>query len=538
MSTTPLPRPHIAALPAYRPGRSAGAAMADHGLESAVKLASNELPLRPLPSVGKAIEAGIAVIGRYPDHLASDLRGQLADGLGVHADRVAVGSGSSGLLQQLAIAYAGPGDEIAYGWPSFEAYPVFAALVDATPRPIPLRRQTLDAAALVAALMSRTRLVLVANPNNPTGTALRSADLLTLADALPPGCLLVVDEAYREFVTGADVPDALDLLGDRPNVAVLRTFSKAHGLAALRVGYLIAHPEVVAAVDRVLVPFAVNGLGQLAASASLAAPHELADRVAGVVAERGLVTAALRSAGWVVPDAQANFVWLPARRAAAPLALALERLGVVTRPFAHLGVRVTIGTAPENDRFLTALARVTHDDPTVAGRWGLPAGPTAAEPSRWVERLDAVECRLDAHATLHRFEGTTDPDPGGSERWDAAQVWAHLAEFGPYWLAELDQVLGTTGTETVPFGRTKTDPHRIAAIRAGRNVASSSHFAEVRRAIDALRARLLELTVNDWSRVGHHETLGDLTVDDQLQHFLIGHYEEHADQLDLLVAVS
>lgn len=534
--------------------------MADHGIDSAVKLASNELPLQPLPSVAKAIEAAIGGTNRYPDHRAAELRGALADHLGVAPDRVAVGCGSVGLLQQLALAYTGPGDEVVYGWPSFEAYPVFAGTTGATAVPVPLRRQTLDAAAIAAALTPRTRLVLVASPNNPTGTALRQAALVGLADSLPEGCLLVVDEAYREFVTGADVPDALALLGGRPNVVVLRTFSKAHGLAGLRIGYLVGHAEVVAAVDQVLVPFAVNGLGQAAALASLAAPDELADRVAGVVAERGLVSASLRSAGWMVPDAQANFVWLPAGDGAAPLASALERAGVVTRPFPGLGVRVSIGTAPENDRFLTALTAATGRPEVAASTtWALPAGAEADAAAGWVDRLDAVECRLHAHATLHRFDGLTEPDPGGIERWGAGQVWAHLAEFGRYWSTELDRVLDGPGPGPVPFGRTKSDPVRIAAIDANRpssflappappDVAEVSRplqatrralpteqWDSVRRSIDALRGRLLELTVDDWGCVGRHETLGDLTVADQLQHFHIGHYEEHADQLDTLL---
>ncbi len=536
MRTAPAPRRAVADLPAYRPGRSAGAAMADHGLGSAVKLASNELALPPLPSVARAIEAAVGGTTRYPDHGATALRRALAECLGVEPERVAVGCGSVGLLQQLALAYTGPGTEVLYGWPSFEAYPVFTGTTGATPVAVPLRRQTLDVDALVGALTPRTRLVLVANPNNPTGTALRRDALVRLADALPPGCLLVVDEAYREFVTGADVPDGLELLGHRPDVVVLRTFSKAHGLAALRVGYLVGDPAVVAAVDKVLVPFAVNGLGQVGALASLAASQEVADRVAGVVAERGLVAAALRDAGWGVPDAQANFVWLPAGQAAAPLAAALEREGVVTRPFPGRGVRVTVGTASENDRFLTALAAVA-DRPDVGApaAWALPVGPGAAEVAAWIDRLDHVACRLHAHATLHRFDGLTRPDPGGEERWDAGQVWAHLAELGGYWLGQLDDVLAHPGPEPVPFGRTKADPVRVGAIEAGRAREPLAHHEAVCRAIDGLHARLLELTPDDWRRAGRHETLGVLTVADQLQHFHVGHYEEHADQLDELV---
>ena len=350
----PRPLGRVDALPAYRPGRSAAAAMADHGIASAMKLASNELALDPLPSVAKAIEAAVATTHLYPDHGALELRRALADHAGVAPERVTIGAGSVGLLQQLVLAYAGPGDEVVYGWPSFEAYPVFVALTGATAVAVPLDGQTVDAAAVAASLGERTRLLLVANPNNPTGTAIGAADLQVIADALPDEALLVVDEAYREFVTDPDVPDAVALFGHRDDVCVLRTFSKAHGLAALRVGYLIGPPDVVATVDRTLVPFAVNSLGQAAALASLAALDEVTDRVAGVTAERTRVIEALRADGWSVEDSQANFTWLPVGDRATALGLALEQAGVVTRAFAGVGVRVTVGRPTDNDQFLAA----------------------------------------------------------------------------------------------------------------------------------------------------------------------------------------
>jgi histidinol-phosphate aminotransferase len=490
-------------------------AMHEHGIARAVKLASNELAFGPLPAVAKAIDHALGRVNRYPDHGAVALRQALAERLGVAPDRVAVGSGSVGLLQQLCLAYVEPGDEVAFGWPSFEAYPIDAQLVGATEVRMPLRRQTISASGLAARLTERTRLVLVANPNNPTGTAVRAAELAALADALPARCLLVVDEAYREFVTGADVPDALSLLGHRPNVAVLRTFSKAHGLAGLRVGYLVGAPEVVAAVDKVLIPFSVSGVGQAAAMESLAAEAELAERVAVVVGERARVAGAVRRLGYPVPDPQANFVWLPVGEASVGLALALERAGVVTRPFAGAGVRVTIGTPEENDAFLAALG----------------AGPCSTPAQEWLDRLDAVEQRLVAHAS-RSGPGLTGADPATGEQWDGGQVWAHLAEFGRYWLAELDTVVDTPGAEPVPFGRVKTDAARVAAIEAGRGQPVASHLHAVRGAIDALRARLAELDEGDWRRVGRHSTLGDMDVPAQLQHFHVGHYEEHADQLD------
>jgi len=502
-------------MPSYRPGRSAEVAMAEHGLDRAVKLASNELPFGPLPSVAAAIHDAVGNTNRYPDHCADALRSALADRLGVTRDRVAVGCGSVGLIQQLALAFAGPGDEVAFAWPSFEAYPIVSQLVGAGVATTPLRRQTVDAGDLASSTSERTRLVLLANANNPTGTALRTDELLRLADTVPDDCLLVVDEAYHEFATGADVPDAFGLLGERANVAVLRTFSKAHGLAALRVGYMVAAPEVVVAVDKALVPFSVNSIGQAAALAALHAEGELASRVASVVAERDRVARQLRRRGHDVPDTQANFVWLPAGSTAADVALKMERAGVVTRPFAGLGVRVTIGTPADNDRFLDAIG----------------PGPGCAA-ANWLERLDAVEQRLVTSAAVP-CRGLTAPDPDSGERWDASEIWAHLAEFGRYWLKQLDRVLGG---EEADFGRAEADLRRTQTTEVHRRRPAQEGLETVTRSIDGLRARLCELTTDDWSRAGRHPTLGSLDLAKQLDLFHVGRYEQHAAQLEQLAA--
>jgi histidinol-phosphate aminotransferase len=248
--------------------------MAEHDLTSAVKLASNENPYDPLPSVREALTAALGGLPRYPDHRATAVRETLADRLGLTADRVTVGCGSVGILQQLLLTYVDPGQEVLYGWRSFEAYPIYTRTVGGAEVTVPNRREALDIAGMVAALSERTRLVMVTSPNNPTGTAVAHEDLVRLLDAVPPSCLVVLDEAYHEYVTGAHVHDAASLLDGYPNLAVLRTFSKAYGLAALRIGYLFGHPEVISAVDRTLVPFAVNGLAQVGALASLAADEE------------------------------------------------------------------------------------------------------------------------------------------------------------------------------------------------------------------------------------------------------------------------
>lgn len=480
-------------LPQYRPGRSA---------PGEVRLSANEAPFEPLPSVRAAVADAAALLNRYPDHLAVAVREALAERHGVEPADVAVGCGSVGLLQQLCLAFTSPGDEVVFGWRSFEAYPVMAAVAGATAATAPLRREAIALDALPVS--ERTRLVLLANPNNPTGTAFGDDELASFLDGLPPGCLVVLDEAYREYVTRPDV----GLPRTRPDVVLLRTFSKAYGLAALRIGYLVGAPEVVDAVDRVLLPFAVNRLAQAAALASLAAEDELRERVARTVAERERVRRALFELGYATPDSQANFVWLPH----------VETPGVATRPFPE-GMRVTIGSPEENDRFLAALPPV--GDPAHARRVG-----------RMLARIDDVRDRLRTLAASRRA-GLTEPDAGATERWDDTQVWAHVGEFGAYWLAELDRVLAHDGA---PFGRVKTDASRIDAIERGRRLDRAVHLAAAERALGRLAHVVSSLTPDDWERHGVHPKLGRMDVTRFLEEFLVGHYEEHADQLEKLDA--
>lgn len=355
---TGRPRAVIAQLPAYTPGRSAAAAEAEHGVADAIKMASNELPFGPLPSVAGAISGGIESVGLYPDHRATELRSELATFVGVEPDCVAIGAGSTGILQQLVLAYVGAGDGVAMCWPSFEAYPVFASLVEADQIRVPLRDEVFDLPALADAVTAapHTKLAIVTNPNNPTGTVVGTDDVVTFLRAIPDDRLVVLDEAYAEFVTDPRVRNSVGLLESFPNLVITRTFSKAYGLASLRIGYAIGRPEVIGVIDKTLVPFAVNDLAQRAARASLAAVDEMAERVALVVAERTRVAERLRDRGWTVPDPQANFVWLPVGGGAADLGADLERRGVITRAFPGVGVRVTIAHADWNDRFLDALA--------------------------------------------------------------------------------------------------------------------------------------------------------------------------------------
>jgi histidinol-phosphate aminotransferase len=274
-------------------------------------------------------------------------------------DRVAAGCGSVGLLQQLLLAYVDPGDEVVYPWPSFEAYPIDVQLTGGVEVTVPLVDHTFDLEAVAAAVTDRTKLVLLANPNNPTGTAVHVDQLRRLVEQVPDDVLVVVDEAYREFVT-ADLGDPItDLQPDHPNVVVLRTFSKAFGLAALRTGYAVADPDVVIELDKVLIAFAVNHLAQVASLAAIAARDEVQAVVDSITAERDRVVASLRADGWDLPDAHANFVYLPLGSRTDVVFPEMEKRGVVVRPFPGVGMRVTIGTPAQNDRFLATLAEVT-----------------------------------------------------------------------------------------------------------------------------------------------------------------------------------
>ena len=351
-------RPAVAAMASYRPGKSAAQAEDEHGITDAIKLASNENPYPPVPAVVEAIAAAAGDVNRYGDHRAANLRAAIAGWLDVDVDRVAAGCGSVGLLQQLLLAYVDPGDEVVYPWPSFEAYPIDVQLTGGVEVTVPLVDHTFDLEAVAAAVTDRTKLVLLANPNNPTGTAVHVDQLRRLVEQVPGDVLVVVDEAYREFVT-ADLGDPItDLQPGHPNVVVLRTFSKAFGLAALRTGYAVADPEVVVELDKVLIAFAVNHLAQVASLAAIAARDEVQAVVDLITAERDRVVASLRADGWDLPDAHANFVYLPLGSRTDVVFPEMEKRGVVVRPFPGVGMRVTIGTPAQNDRFLATLAEV------------------------------------------------------------------------------------------------------------------------------------------------------------------------------------
>ncbi|WP_371528251.1 histidinol-phosphate transaminase [Streptomyces sp. NBC_01283] len=347
---SPRLRAELEGIPTYKPGKPAAA---DGPV--AYKLSSNENPYPPLPGVMESALAAAGVFNRYPDMACTGLMNELADRFGVPVSHVATGTGSVGVAQQLIQATSGPGDEVIYAWRSFEAYPIITQVSGAASVKVPLTPGDVhDLDAMADAITDRTRLIFVCNPNNPTGTVVRRAELERFLDRVPSDVLVVLDEAYREFIRDPEVPDGVEIYRDRPNVAVLRTFSKAYGLAGLRVGFAIAHEPVAAALRKTAVPFGVSQLAQDAAVASLRAEDELMGRVGSLVAERTRVVEALRGQGWTVPETQANFVWLRLGERTTDFAAACEKAGVVVRPFAGEGMRATIGETEANDIFLQA----------------------------------------------------------------------------------------------------------------------------------------------------------------------------------------
>jgi histidinol-phosphate aminotransferase len=331
----------------YKPGRTPV-----RGDGRSFKLSSNESPFGPLPSVIGVIAAAAGQANRYPDNGAAALTEAIADRLAVPPARIAVGCGSVGVTQQLLEAVGEPGAEVIYAWRSFEAYPLLVDLSGATSVRVPLRDHAHDLAAMAGAITERTRMIFVCNPNNPTGTVVRGAELERFLDRVPADCLVVLDEAYREYVRDRDVPDGISCYGDRPNVAVLRTFSKAYGLAGLRVGFMVADERVAAAVRKTMLAFTVNAIAQAAAVASLAAEDELLERVDVVVKERDRVRDELLGQGWRVPPTEANFVWLQLGDETADFAAACERDGISVRPFGAEGARISIGDREANDALL------------------------------------------------------------------------------------------------------------------------------------------------------------------------------------------
>jgi len=345
----PRLRGAVSALPAYVAGRKAT------GVDIA-PLASNESHYPPLPKVLEAISAVAGSVQRYPDMATVTLRQRLAELNGVGLDEVAVGPGSVGVLSQLIAALCDAGDDVVFAWRSFEAYPILCQIAGANAVRVPLTvDERHDLPAMLSAITTRTKVVLLCSPNNPTGTAITPDELSAFLELVPTSVLVVLDEAYREF--GSSEPDTLALYRAYPNLCLLRTFSKAYGLAGLRVGYAIARPDIAEGLRRTQVPFSVSNVAEAAALAALDSADEVAERAATVIAERPRMEAALRELGWTVPDGQANFFWLRCADAERErLLAAFDAADVLVRGYAGDGVRVTLADRATNDRVLAVLA--------------------------------------------------------------------------------------------------------------------------------------------------------------------------------------
>lgn len=354
-------RPVFNTLPSYAAGKPPAPV---EGLTQ-YKLSSNENPLGPVPEVARVI-AEFATAHRYPDPLSTALRQKLSARLGVDADDIVTGAGSLGALNQILKTFAGVNtdgvqDEVIYAWRSFEAYPILVGIMGARSVQVPnLPDGSHDLDAMAAAITERTRLILVCTPNNPTGPAVTESQIRAFLAKVPAHIPVVIDEAYFEFCAASTVPEGeeaplngLDIYRDYENVIILRTFSKAQGLAGLRVGYSISHPQITQHLRVAATPFAVTALAEAAAIASIEHEDAVMERVSHLVSERERVTARLRELGYEFPSTYANFVWLPLGERTGEFVQLMAEHALSVRAFGTEGVRVSIGEVEANDRFLS-----------------------------------------------------------------------------------------------------------------------------------------------------------------------------------------
>ena len=345
----PRLRPEIESLPAYK----AGQVPVERTDITTFKISSNESPFEPPDRVREAIERAAQQVHRYPDPFSRRLVAALANRFDVAPDQIALGTGSVAVVGQLLWAAAGPGDSVVYPWRSFEAYPIWVQMTGARSVQVPLlsnERHDLD--AMAAVIDDTTRVVFVCNPNNPTGEAVREDELLAFLERVPSDVIVVLDEAYREFIVDPDVPDGLAIARGRENVVVIRTLSKAYGLAGLRVGFAIATPRIAEAIRKTALPFGVSNVAEEAALAALECEDELFERVAHLSAERERVWQALAQQGWEIYPSHANFIWLRLGDDTEAFASACEEAGITIRPFPGEGVRISIGETEANDRVI------------------------------------------------------------------------------------------------------------------------------------------------------------------------------------------
>ena len=359
----PKPHPHLLDLEPYKPGRPIEEVERELGLSGTIKLASNENPLGPSPRAVAALRAAADRVHFYPESGGPELVAKLARKLGIDRSMIALGNGSNELIELLARSFAGPDDEIVMSADAFVVYKLVARAIRARAVAVSARNGHHDLAAMAAAVGPRTRLVFLANPNNPTGTIFRRADWERFIGRIPPEITVVVDQAYCEYVDDESYPSLLGELAERPALVLLRTFSKIYGLAGLRIGYALGDPDVISVLARLRQPFNVNSLAQVAATAALD-DDEHVQRSRKVNSEtRRALASGLDALGLPYLPSQANFVLVEVGDGAAVTA-AMLRQGVIVRPMDAYGmptkIRITCGTADQNDRALAALAEAVH----------------------------------------------------------------------------------------------------------------------------------------------------------------------------------
>ncbi len=354
----------LARIPGYQAGVPTGQAPEAIAAGEIAQLASNESSFPPHPKVIEAIQAAAGAMNRYPDPDATLLRRRLAERYETEPGRVAVGNGSCEILLAAAEALCEPGSEIVYAWPSFSMYPYLAALSGAREVRVPLAAgEVHDLDAIAAEITAATQLAIVCNPNNPTGTHLPASEVAAFCERVPGHVTIALDEAYVEFQTDDDPDATLDLLAEFPNLVILRTFSKAYGLAGMRVGFALGSARFRAAIDAVRQPFSVNALAQAAAAEAVLHQDDVARRVERTVAERLRVEEALHELGLSTAKTQANFSWIDLGDADEREVVAgLAERQIAVRPGTPLGdsghIRVSYGTPAENDRFLAAIGEL------------------------------------------------------------------------------------------------------------------------------------------------------------------------------------
>ena len=351
MSDSPKPhlRQEMDALPTYKAGKKVAPV---NGL-TAYKLSSNENAHPPLPSVVAAITKAALDINRYPDPFCIELTKAIAEKFEVSIDEVATGTGSVGVCQQIIQAVAGAGDEVMYAWRSFEAYPIITTIAGATNVAVPLNPiGGPDLEAMLAAITPKTRVIFVCTPNNPTGGIVTQQQITKFLEQVPTEILVVIDEAYVEFNCDPDAIDGVATMKAHKNVGVLRTFSKAYGLAGLRVGYFIGPKHIAEAVRKTAVPFGVSNIAQTAAIVSLENEAELFESVTQIISLRTWFESELTKLGYKLPASQANFVWLPLGDRALDFVTKSEGIAVAIRPFPGEGVRISIGEREGLERII------------------------------------------------------------------------------------------------------------------------------------------------------------------------------------------